>query len=244
MSENKIKRKFFKLTVLGDSDTGKTAIINSFLGIEYDEWRLLATIGRDKFETTFKLKDNNEIRLIIRDTPGAERFETIALRTLRNVQGVILVFDLTNKRTFGNINNWLNKIKENTNNIHVILFGNKCDLDYRRGREVTKEEAEQFAKENNLKYFETSVKKNINIKEGFEEIVNKIYEIDIKNGFEIINLDEDLFKKEDESIKKKEESINKINLNNNQENQKKQKIFNYDNYPFNIFDKLNKYFKY
>ena len=202
MSVKKIKRQVIKLTVLGDSATGKTLMINSFLGIEYDEWGLLASIGCDKCETTFKLKDNNEIKLVIWDTPGAERFKFIALKTLRNVQGVILVFDLTNKKTFENINEWLNKIKENRYNIHVILFGNKCDGDY-GGREVTKEEAEQFAKENNLKYFETSAKKNINIKEGFEEIVNKIYEIDIKNGFEIVNLDEDLFKKEDESIKKK-----------------------------------------
>ena len=94
---------------------------------------------------------------------------------------------------------------------------------------MSKEEAEQFAKENNLKYFETSVKKNINIKQGFEEIVNKIYEIDIKNGFEIVNLDEDLFKKEDNSKKQKDENINKINLNNNKKN-----IINYNKYPFNI----------
>ena len=93
MFENKIKRKTIKFAILGDTSIGKTAIISSFLGIEFSD-NFLVTIGREKNEITFKFKDNNEIKLIIWDSGGVERFGSIALGSLKNSQGIILVFDL------------------------------------------------------------------------------------------------------------------------------------------------------
>ena len=86
-----------------------------------------------------------------------------------------------------NLPNWLKKIKEQYNHPIITLFGNACD-NY-EGRQVTKEEAEKFAKENNLKYFEVSAKDNRNIKEGISEIVNyTYYKYETDNNFIIIEI--------------------------------------------------------
>ena len=176
MSEKKIKRKVIKIALLGDSQVGKTAICNSFLNIEFKETSL-STIGNEKIETKIKIKDGKEIKLSIYDTAGQERFQAIALKALRIVQGVIVVFDLTKKETFKNVINWLNEIKENFDKkISIVLFGNKSDFDKDKW-EVTEDEAKQFAEERKLPYFETSAKLNKNINEGFEKVVNDAYDL-------------------------------------------------------------------
>ena len=122
-----------------------------------------------------KIKNGEEIKVIIWDTAGQERFRSISLKTIKTVQGVIVVFDLMNKKSFENVVNWLNQINDNFQNISIILFGNKCDVDEEKWM-VTREEAQKFADANKLKYFETSAKIKKNIQEGFENIVNTAYE--------------------------------------------------------------------
>jgi len=231
MSKNIKNIKNIKITVLGGLAVGKTQIVNVFTGINFNAYD---HPGMDNIITYIKMRDGKTIKLIIFDTAGVERFHSLSINTVKYVQGVILIFDLTYMKSFKNIKNWLKEIKDINKTIPIILLGNKCDLDNKR--EVSKEEAEQFAKENNLKYFETSAKNNINIKEGFEEIANKIYDTNIIN--------EDIIKEEDNSIKQKEENINQISLNNNIQNQNKQNIINYYKYPFKNFKNLNKYYKY
>jgi small GTP-binding protein len=174
MSESKIKRKAIKIAMLGDSQVGKTAICNSFMNIDFSD-TTLSTIGTEKLECQMKIKNGEEIKVIIWDTAGQERFRSISLKTIKTVQGVIVVFDLMNKKSFENVVNWLNQINDNFQNISIILFGNKCDVDEEKWM-VTREEAQKFADANKLKYFETSAKIKKNIQEGFENIVNTAYE--------------------------------------------------------------------
>ena len=176
MSEKKIKRKVIKIGLLGDSKVGKTAICNSFLNIDFHEIAL-STIGSEKLESKIKIKNGEEIKLSIYDTAGQERFHSIALKAIRVVQGVIIVFDLTNTESFQHVINWLNEIYENFNKkVSIVLFGNKSDINKSEWK-ITEEEAIQFAKEKNLPYFETSAKLNKNIKEGFEKVVNDAYDL-------------------------------------------------------------------
>lgn len=174
MTENKIKRNVIKIGMLGDSKVGKTAICNTFMNIEFED-NNLSTIGMEKLESQIKLKNGEEIKLVIWDTAGQERFHSIALKTIRTVQGVVVVFDFTCKKSFENVTKWLEEIKENLNNACIILFGNKCDKDQNLW-EVSLEEAKSFAEEKNLPFFETSAKLNKGIKEGFESIANIAYE--------------------------------------------------------------------
>ena len=173
MAEENIKRKVIRISMLGDSTVGKTSIINAFLNIEFSN-TLLSNIGVEKTETKMIMKDGNEMKIIIWDTAGQERFHSIATGTIKNSQGIVVSFDLTNRKTFENVIKWLEDIRDNNNKIPIILFGNKCDLIEKR--EVDDEEAQEFAKNNNLEYFETSAKENINIKEGVIKIAEEAYE--------------------------------------------------------------------
>ena len=173
MAEENIKRKVIRISMLGDSTVGKTSIINAFLNIEFSN-TLLSNIGVEKTETKMIMKDGNEMKIIIWDTAGQERFHSIATGTIKNSQGIVVTFDLTNRKTFENVVKWLEDIRDNNNKIPIILFGNKCDLVEKR--EVEDEEAQEFAKNNNLEYFETSAKENINVKEGFIKIAEEAYE--------------------------------------------------------------------
>ena len=165
--------------MLGDSLVGKTSIVNTFLNIEFTENNLM-TIGTDKMESYMKMNDGNELKVIIWDTAGQERFHSIAKSTIKNAQGIIVSFDMTKRKTFENVNVWLNEIRENSVSIPIVLFGNKCDL--KEKRTVKKEEAEKLAEANHLAYFETSAKLDINIKEGFKKICEDAY---AKSGGEL-----------------------------------------------------------
>ena len=174
MAEEKISLKVVKLALLGDSAVGKTALCHALLNLDFSE-DALASIGIDKLETKFPLKNGKEIKLILWDTAGQERFRSMAKQTLRAVQGIVVVFDVTAKRTFENVNLWLEDIKECIDNPCLVLFGNKADMPNEKW-EVTKEEAEQYAKKMNLQYFETSAKTKQGLDEGFSFIVNKAYD--------------------------------------------------------------------
>ena len=193
MAEEKISLKVVKLALLGDSAVGKTALCHALLNLDFSE-DALASIGIDKLETKFPLKNGKEIKLILWDTAGQERFSSMAMQTLRAVQGIVVVFDVTAKRTFENVNLWLEDIKECIDNPCLVLFGNKADMPNEKW-EVTKEEAEQYAKKMNLQYFETSAKTKQGLDEGFSFIVNKAY--DTAKAQQGIIIDGDEQKKEE-----------------------------------------------
>ena len=169
-----------KIGLLGDEEVGKTSICNSFVGIEFQN-DYLRTIGSEKFEKKINLDNGKEIKLVFWDGAGQERFRTAVLRTVRNVEGIILVFNVIDKNSFANIERWLQEIKENfiTEPI-IILFANKVDEDKEKWK-VSIEEIETVAKKYNWDYFLISAKNCQGINEGFNCIANKIYNKRIKN---------------------------------------------------------------
>ena len=166
-----LKIEVIKISILGNQAVGKTSIRSVYLGLGFIN-DTLATVGYNKVETKFKLNSGKEIKIVIWDTAGQERFHSMALNSLKNSQGLILVYDVTNRQSFIDLQNWLKDVKNATDKVSIILFGNKCELE---NRAVTKEEAEQFAKKNNIPYIETSAKSKINIDEGFSMVVNDAY---------------------------------------------------------------------
>ena len=189
MNKN-IKRKKFNVSLLGESEVGKTRISNNYLGKDLDEFTL-STIGIESYMDTAKF-DGTEYKFKIYDTAGQERYRSISKSTIKITDGFLLVFSVNNKKSFELINYWYESIKEviDIKKKVVILIGNKIDLP---NRQVTNEEAVAFAKSKNIKYFETSAKTGFGIKEAFKELYQDIY---------------DLFK----STKEKAEN-NNINLN-------------------------------
>ena len=203
MENDKNSLNCIKLGLLGDSMVGTSCICNAFINIEFDPY-ILATIGYDKQETKFILENGKEIKLIIFDTAGQERFRVAAFKALKAVQGIILVFDFTCRLTFENLERWLEGIKDNfKDDIPIVLFGNKIDI-YKERWQVISEEAKEYAKKKNLVLFEISAKTKQGIKEGLAYITNKAYLIVEKRR----GRENDIIKKFIEKIENKNKNKN------------------------------------
>ena len=137
-----IKRTCIKISLLGDQAVGKTCICSRFLGLEFMETNL-ASIGIEKSESKMKLDNGKDIKVKIWDTAGQERFRSVSLNTVKNSQGILVVFDVTSRQSFEHVEEWIQLIKERTNKVAIVIMGNKIDFG---NREVSKEEAEEFAK--------------------------------------------------------------------------------------------------
>ena len=189
MNENKIVTlKSIKLILLGDNAVGKTSICNSLMGMQFEQ-NTLATIGYEKIEKAFKVENGKEIKVIIYDTASQERFHSEALTLLKNVHGIILIFDVTHRDLFDNIVRWMKDIKDNIDKPNILLFGNKADKDKSKWQ-VTEEEVANLTQKYNIKYFETSAKTNVNINEGFNYIVNICYNRFKENNENVIYLND------------------------------------------------------
>lgn len=107
------------------------------------------------------------------DTAGQERFRTITNSYYRKVQGILLVYDITDKTSFLNIRSWMEQIQNHAdNNVNKILIGNKFDLAQKRV--VTHEEGAMLAKEFKIPFFETSAVNNTNVDNAFMTLVQDI----------------------------------------------------------------------
>ena len=117
--------------------------------------------------------DGKNVKVQIWDTAGQERFRTITQTYYRGAQGIILAYDCTRNESFDNVGNWVRQIENHAApNVKKILLGNKCDLTSEKV--VSREQGEEFARQNNMSFFETSAKSGEGIKEAFESIAREI----------------------------------------------------------------------
>ena len=192
--DKKINLVAIKIVVVGDSNVGKSPILNSYISGE-PKLDSITTIG-DRLDTKFKLKNGKEIKLVLFDTIGQERYRSIALSYLKSCHGVILVFSLTDKSSFENIKNWMHCLEDEGIKAYA-LFGNKSDMI--DNRIINSEEARCMAEKLGLAYFETSCKTREGIEEGFTYVVNEIYEKLESKRNNNINLENKKIKKDSNS---------------------------------------------
>uniref|UniRef100_A0A182Y4C2 Ras-related protein Rab n=1 Tax=Anopheles stephensi TaxID=30069 RepID=A0A182Y4C2_ANOST len=131
----------------------------------------ITTIGVD-FKIRTVVINGERVKLQIWDTAGQERFRTITNTYYRGTHGVIVVYDVTNGESFGNVKRWLQEIESNCDIVNKVLVGNKNDDPTRKV--VTTEDAERFANQMEIKLFETSAKDNINVEEMFLAITEQV----------------------------------------------------------------------
>jgi len=168
-----IKRTAISISLFGESAVGKTCICGVFLGLEFQDEHL-STVGIEKMTSIIEIENGKKIKLKLWDTAGQERFHSISVNTLKNSQGAVVVFDLSNRESFEKVVDWVQKIREYSAKMPIALFGNKSDLD---AKVVNKEEIDNLCKNEDMTYFETSAKKNTGIKEGFTKIATLSYKI-------------------------------------------------------------------
>ena len=122
------------------------------------------------FETKYIKIDGKIVNLQIWDTAGQERYKVLAKNYYKNSDGFLIVYDITNKKTFNDVANWIVQIRDAApTNIKSVLLGNKSDLTNQR--QIDKIEGEELAKENNVKFYETSAQNGDNIDKAFEDLV-------------------------------------------------------------------------
>ena len=173
---------FINLNILlvGDANVGKTSILlkytENFFPNQYQ-----ATIGVEYKMKIIKLNNMN-IKLQIWDTAGQERYKSIAKNFFHSANGVFLVFDITDKKSFENLNKWIEDVKENSpKDCKYIIIGNKSDLSDQRT--VSTFEIDNFVKEKKSSYFEVSAKNDEGLNEAFINLSKEI--IKDKNQEEI-----------------------------------------------------------
>ena len=179
VTDNSSSHKYiFRICLLGDSGVGKTSLLTRYCDSIFKD-KYSNTIGVDFRVVTLKYKDILT-KIHIWDTAGQERFKSIAVNYFRTSNGFIFCYDITKKKSFDNIKNWVELAFFN-NDLHKVnfLIGNKMDLNNKR--EVDIEEAENFAKTNKFTYLETSSKENINVEKVFEFFTYKLISYYEKN---------------------------------------------------------------
>jgi len=161
----------FKILMIGDSGVGKSSVLERFVDDTYNE-SFISTIGID-FRIRTIYQDDKIIKLQIWDTAGQERYHSITSSYYRGAQGVILVYDVTDRSTFDKLSTWLtNSNTYAKDKCFTLLIGNKIDLVNKR--QVSYETAKQFADENGLDYIETSAKSGNNVENAFLTCASRI----------------------------------------------------------------------
>merc|ERR1711907_345086 len=161
----------FKLLLIGDSGVGKSCLLLRFADDSYTE-SYISTIGVDYKIRTIQL-DGKTIKLQIWDTAGQERFRTITSSYYRGAHGIIVVYDITDADSFGNVKQWLEEIQRYAcEGVNKLMVGNKCDLASKR--KVEKKQAEEFASKLGIPFLETSAKSNNNVEAAFMTMAGEI----------------------------------------------------------------------
>jgi len=162
-----------KYVVIGDTGVGKTSITKRYTKDEFSNEREI-TIGVDFLTVVDKETiPGKNICIKIWDTAGSCRFRSLARTFLRYAKGILLVYDVTNKESFYNIQTWLTEIRDNSEYVNIILVGNK--IENTKKRQVTFEEGQSLAQREGMSFIETSAKSGINIKEAFSMLTKDIY---------------------------------------------------------------------
>ena len=162
-----------KVILIGDSGVGKTNIMSKFLKNQFLE-NSKATVGVE-FGSKLFIHENHKIKAQIWDTAGQEKYKAITGAYYKGSKGALVIYDITRKDTFANIEKWVNDLKTTGDpKITIIIIGNKNDLADKR--QVTKEEGEEKAKSFGCAFLETSAFSGDNIDKAFDIMVKEIYE--------------------------------------------------------------------
>ena len=182
-----------KLLIVGDSSVGKTNFIYRFIENRFNE-NYMTTTGIDLKTMNIEIK-NKKIRVQLWDTAGQEKYRAITTNLFLKVQGTLVVYDITNQDSFVNLKSWVKSIKDECGRqMQILLIGNKSDLDEKR--EISKDEALAYAKEEKVDYLETSSKTGENIQKAIQILCEKVLDNTDFDADHSFTLEQSSFSKE------------------------------------------------
>ncbi|MHA2270827.1 MAG: GTP-binding protein [Candidatus Hodarchaeales archaeon] len=174
-----------KICLLGDGAVGKTSLKNRFLGGGFDP-KYLITIGADFAVRDVEIPSGEKYKLQIWDLAGQPRFDAVRTLYYRGSMGALLIFDITNRASLENLENWVKEYWRNSGetSVPMIVIANKKDLRGQLPSSITEEEGKQFiealsAKSSTIgikfRYLETSAKSGENVEESFIRLASEIH---------------------------------------------------------------------
>ena len=166
-----------KVCLLGDVSVGKTSIASRYCKNTFSDL-YINTIGGAYQQQSVTLNNGTKIRLHIWDTSGQDRFRSMTNLYYQDAQVAILTYDVTNEESLESLNYWLEQLnnKVEVDNMILCLAGNKIDVEASK-KVISTSKGKAFAEENNMIFFETSAKTGAGIKELFQAIAVKAYEL-------------------------------------------------------------------
>jgi len=170
------KKVLLKVIILGDSGVGKTSLMNQYVNKKFSR-QYKATIGAD-FLTKEIMVNDKMVTMQIWDTAGQERFQSLGVAFYRGADGCILVYDITDSKSFGSIESWMDEFlvqaaPSNPDDFPFVLIGNKCDLADTQ-RQVPTSKAREYAKnKGEIPNFEASAKDATNVSSAFQQIAER-----------------------------------------------------------------------
>lgn len=173
-----------KIVVVGNSGVGKSNILNRLVNEEFmDDCR--ATVGVELYTKIYKVNDKI-VKVHLWDTAGQERYKAITAAYYRGSKGALVVYDITNKDSFDNVDKWITEVQAlGGKNISLVVCGNKSDLEEKR--QVSFEEGISKSKNNEYMFLETSALTSSNVEEAFKQLLSQIYTTSIKDNKKISN---------------------------------------------------------
>ena len=190
----------FKVVLIGDMKVGKTNIVSRYIKNEFNK-DSISTIGVE-FGSKELVIEGHNVKVQIWDTAGQEKYKSITNAYYKGAKGAFVVYDITNKNSFDNADNWLNNLRASADKkCSIILIGNKSDLENKR--EVSIEQGEEKAKNSEIAFMETSALSGDNIDKAFEMMINEAYKICHSEMLADVNID--IGKSDELSLKRPKE---------------------------------------
>ena len=167
----------YKIIIIGDASVGKTALLSKYLKGVFPT-SPLPTVATEFATKIIQIKEGGYIKAQIWDTAGQEKYKSITYHHYKKSVGGLIMYDITKRSSFDNVKNWYKDIITlGEKGCIIALVGNKLDLIERneRKREVSTKEAQTYADDNHMLFFETSAYNGNNINDIFEELLQTIY---------------------------------------------------------------------
>ena len=162
-----------KITLLGEKNVGKTSLVYRYIENKFrDSYK--ATLGVNLLKKDMDV-DGKGVSVQIWDLGGQESFRSLRKLYLEGANGAFVMFDLTDRKTFDKLNEWIESFKEARGEQPMVLIGNKSDLENQR--KITDMEASNYAKDNNMELILTSAKTGQNVEEAFIRLTKRILDI-------------------------------------------------------------------
>ena len=202
----------YKIIFLGDQGVGKSSILNRFSQDKFEQ-EYQATIGLDFHSKNATINGAN-IRLLLYDTAGQEKFKSLIPMYIRDANIIIVVYDITIKDSFTHTSHWVNETKDlKREDAIFVLVGNKIDLNDKR--QVSSQEGQNYANEKGFIFFEVSARTG----QGIQELFNNNIFPEMVKKFKIVGDDDDLYKTNEQ--KTDNDEMNGVKLDSTEKKKKK-----------------------